>query len=234
MASNTNRQVISDIVTDLRAVNLDDKVSKRYILNKLRDSAALMIKRDAEVRRILGLSDLWTEVQCVEMCEVPLIECCNVDIPDCTTVMRSRKKIPELYQTMYKELIQVFAPNYKKELHLITPQDYKDIITREFVDKRIKYFWFANEYLIIPDALTEIITIRGVFADPSKAKKLNSCNTDEKDECEGVLDQKFICPDYLLQPVKQAVLADLFNFYKRNILDEEPDLNTNRKVDKNR
>lgn len=231
MATQTNRQIISDILTDLRANNIDDKVSKRYILNKLRDFSALMIKRDAEMRRILGLSELWTDVPCVELCEAPLVECCNVDIPNCDTVMRSRKKIPKMYQTMYKELIQVFNVKYAREFRQITPQEYKNIISREYQDRRIKYFWISNDYLVIPDAMIDVVNIRGVFLNPADAKKLNSCEKQSDDKCPSLLDQQFVCPDYLLPVVKQEVLKDLFSFYKRNILDEAPNSNTNLKVD---
>lgn len=229
MPNSTNRQVISDIFVDLRAQNLDDKVSKRYVHNKLRDFAALMIKRDADLRRLLNISDIWTEVGCVELCETPIVECCNEDIPQCKMVMKSVKKLPETYETFYKELIQVFNPLYAKEFHQITPQEYKNLVHREFQDKRIKYFWISNGYLIIPDCLAEVVTIRGVFANPAEAKKLSSCNA-ESEDCITILDQPFICPDYLVPVVKQEVLKDLFNFYKRNVLDESPNNNTNTKV----
>lgn len=229
MANLTNRQIISDIMGDLRAVNLDDRVSKRYILNKLRDYAALYIKRDAEARRILGLSDLWIEVPCVQLCEAPIVDCCEVDIPGCKTVMRSIKKMPEAYETMYKELIQVFNVQFAKEFRQITPQEYKNIIVREFQDKRIKYFWLSNGYLIVPDSMVTSVTVRGVFLNQDEAKKLNSCDPEEN-KCPSALDQPFVCPDYLLAIVKQETLKDLFNFYKRNVVDESPNLNTNLKL----
>jgi hypothetical protein len=233
MPNQTVRQAISDIMVDLRAQNLDDKVSKRYIHNKLKDYAAIMIKRDADQRRILNISDIWTEVQCVEFCEAPIVECCNIDIPQCKNVMKSVKPLPETYETFYKELLQIFNPLYAKEFKQITPQEYKDILAREFVDPRIKYFWIANKHVIIPDSKVEIAVFRGVFANPAEAKKLNSCEAEDTNACPGILDQPFICPDYLMPVVKQEVLKDLFNFYKRNVLDESPNLNTNKKVNEN-
>lgn len=230
MANLTNRQIISDIITDLRAVNLDDKVPKRYILNKLRDFAALFIKRDAELRRLLNISDIWTDVSCVEMCEAPLVECCDIDIPDCTMVMKSKKKIPETYETIYRELLEVHNPTYAREFKQVTPKEYKNIKLREFQDRRIKYYWISNGFLIIPDSFVQIVTLRGVFVNPADAKKLNSCLSSEGEGCVSTLDQQFVCPDYLLPVVKQEVLKDLFNFYKRNVLDESPNLNTNLKV----
>lgn len=233
MANQTNRQVISDIIEDLRAKNLDDKVSKRYIHNKLRDYAALFIKRDSDIRRLLNLSDIWTEVQCVELCEAPLSDCCNEDIPQCNLVMKSVKKLPEVYETIYKELIQVFNPLFAKEFKQITPQEYKDIVNREFKDKRIKYFWISNGYLVIPDSLVSVVTLRGVFANPAEAKRMSSSYNDE-DKCVGILDQPFVCPDYLIPVVKDETLNNLFKFYKRNVLDETPNLNTNIKLNKDR
>lgn len=229
MANLTNRQIISDIVNDLRALNLDDRVSKRYILSKLRTFAALFIKRDADTRRLLNIAEIWTDVPCVEMCETPLVDCCNIDIPDCKIVMKSRKKLPEVLQTLYKELLQVFNPIYAKEYIATTPQQWKNIQGRKYVDRRVKYYWISNGYLIIPDALATTVTIRGVFLNPDEAKKLNSC-LDNDNQCVSILDQPFTCPDYLVSVVKQETLKDLFNFYKRNQVDEAPNLNTNEKV----
>lgn len=225
----TNRQIISDIITDLRAANLDDKVSKRFILNKLRAYAKTFIKQDAESRRLLNLTDLWTDVACVEMCEYPLVDCCNEDIPDCTTVMRSKKKIPVTYETAYGELLEVHNPIYAKEFRKKTPKEYKDIKLREFQDKRYKYYWMSNGYLIIPDSMVQSVRLRGVFEDPAAALKLDSCSTD-RESCPRLLDQPFICPDYLESVIKQETLKDLFGFYKRVTTDENPNLNNNIKV----
>lgn len=230
MANLTNRQIISDIVGDLRAVNLDDKVSKRYIHHKLLDFTALMIKRDTDNRRVLNISDIWLDVPCVEFEQVPLATVSNEDIPNCITVSRSKKKVPETMETFYKELLEVHNPFYAKEFRQITPKQYKDIKLREFQDKRIKYFWLQNGHIIIPDSLIAEATVRGVFINTAEAKKLSACNTVK---CISLLDERFICPDYLVPVVKQEVLKDLFNFYKRNILDEDPNLDTNDKQDKN-
>lgn len=232
MANLTNRQIISDIVHDLRALNIDDRVSKRYILHKLRDYAALYIKRDAEARRILGIDDLWTDVQCVELCEAPITDCCDIELGECDMVMRTRHKLPESIETLYKNLIQVFNVKYAKEFKQITPQEYKDILVREYKDNRIKYFWIQNGYLIIPDAMITTINIRGIFIDPQEAKKLSSCSEENEDSCISKLDQPFVCPDYLLGIVKQETLKDLFGFRQRQIVDENPNLNTNIKVNK--
>lgn len=230
MASLTNRQIISDIVNDLRALDLDDRVSKRYILYKLRSYASLFIKRDGDTRNLFNISEIWTEVPCVELCEVPLVECCNIDIPDCKTVMRSRKKLPEILQVRYRELLQVFNPLYSRGFIPTTPQQYRNIISREFVDKRLKYFWIANGYLVVPDALVTDVTIRGVFLNSAEAIQLNSCIPESEQECVSILDQPFTCPDYLVPVVKSETLKDLFNFYKRVTVDEAPNLNTNEKV----
>jgi hypothetical protein len=232
MANLTNRQVISDIIGDLRAINLDDKVSKRYIHHKLLDYTALLIKRDADARRVVNISDIWLEVQCVEFEQVPLVDCCDVDVPNCTTVARSCKKIPETMETFYKELLEVHNLTYAKEFRQITPKEYKNIKLRPFQDKRIKYFWFSNGHIVIPDCLIESATIRGVFINTAEAKKLSSCY-EQSSKCVGILDERFVCPDYLVPAVKQQVLQDLFNFYKRSILDEDPNLDTNDKQDKN-
>jgi hypothetical protein len=232
MANLTNRQIISDIIGDLRAVNLDDKVSKRYIHNKLLGYAATLIKRDVDARRLLNISDIWIDVPCVEFCQVPLVDCCDIDIPNCMTVAKSKKRIPETMESFYKELLELHNPLYAKEFRQITAKEYKNITAREFRDRRIKYFWLQDGYIIVPDSLMEVGTVRGVFLNPAEAKKLSSCS--DEPNCVSLLDQRFVCPDYLITPVKQQVLQDLFNFYKRGVLDESPNLNTNKKVDDNR
>ncbi len=229
MANITNRQIISDIVGDLRALNLDDRVSKKYILSKLRSYASLLIKRDADTRRLFRISEIWTNVPCVELCEVPIVECCDIDIPNCQTVMKSRRPLPELLETQNKELLQIFNPKYSREFKLITPQEYKNIIDREYQDPRLKYFWLDDGYIVVPDAMVTDVRIRGVFVSPADAQKLNNCVPSDQEACVSILDQPFTCPDYLVAPVKQETIKDLFGFFKRNVVDEEPDLNTNIK-----
>jgi hypothetical protein len=73
------------------------------------------------------------------------------------------------------------------------------------------------------------VRLRGVFEDPAAALKLDSCSESEE-KCTSLLDQPFVCPDYLESVIKKETLNDLFGFYKRVTTDESPNMNNNLKV----
>lgn len=226
-----NSEIVSQIINDLRALDIDSRVSPRYVLAKARNNASLFIKRENDQLRLWNYIDLWTTVDCVEMIPADARECCNIKIDRCKFFMKSKKKIPNLFSYKNGPLIRdVMSMDGNTIYYQTTPQTYKDILNREFIDKRLRYFWMENGYIIIPDSQVQMISLTGFFQDNYEAKKLNSCNTDEEDTCPDPLEQEFTCPPHLIQIVLEATITNLFNFYKRNIVDELPDGDNNKKT----
>lgn len=230
-----NKEIVSEIVNDLRALNIDDHISSRYVLSKLKGFLALYIKRENDQRRLYNYDNIWLTVPCVKMIPSNDVECCGIRIPKCKTWMRSEKPIPELYLTG-------FGPAFKEVQSMrgdiiyykSTVRDFEKASKRRWKSKETKYFWLENGHLVIPDSEIEYVTIIGYFKDRKKAKLLSECPEkmcDTQDiTCLLPMEEEFDCPDHLLAQIKQDTITNLFNFYKRVVVDDIPNLSTNQKA----
>lgn len=226
-----NSEIVSEIINDLRSLNLDDHISKRYVLAKLQDNAALFIKRENELLRLYNYQDIWTTVSCIEMEPADVVECCCIRIEKCKFMMKSTLPLPDIYSYKGGPLIQeVLSMDGSQEYRLTTPRGYKRILDREFIDKNVKYFWIENDHIIIPDSRVKLVSLTAFFRNVSEAKQLNSCDDSGDNNCIRPLDEEFLCPAHLLSIVKESTITNLFNFYKRNQIDTLPDDDNNKKV----
>lgn len=230
-----NKEIVSEIVNDLRALNIDDRISSRYVLSKLKGFLALYIKRENDQRRLYDYDTVWLTVPCVKMVPSNSVECCGVSIPKCKNWVRSEKPIPELYLTAQGPAIQQLQ-SIRGDITFIksTYKDWDKAMSRRWKNLENKYYWIENGHLIIPDSEIEYVTLVAYFKDKKAGKLLSNCPDDKCDSediiCSLPMDEEFDCPDYLLAQVKQDTITNLFNFYKRNIVDEIPNLDTNQKT----
>ena len=230
-----NKEIVSEIVNDLRALNIDDRISSRYVLSKLRGFLSLYIKRENDQRRLYNYDNIWLTVPCVKMIPSNDVECCGVRIPKCKLWMRSEKPIPELYRTGAGPAIkEVQSMRGDIVFDKSTLKDFERSAKRRWQDKTVKYYWIENGHLVIPDTEIEYVTLIAYFKDKKAGKLLSGCPENECDPkdltCSLPMDEDFDCPDYLEAQIKQDTITNLFNFYKRNIVDDVPNLSTNQKT----
>lgn len=220
----TNRQIISDVISELRVLSVDEMLSKRFVLSKLKDKTKTAVKQDVDTRRLLKISSVWRDIKCFELCEIPFSECA-CDIPNCTNVMKSKKPLPKAFDSNYGTLIKVFTINGAKEYHQTKLNNYISIKSRPF--QRKQYFWLdADNYLYIPDSSVESVLVYGLFHESLEVDKLN----DKKgSDCAKILDSEFVCPEHLVDIVKTQVIKELFEGFRSVVVDEKPDLNSNSK-----
>lgn len=222
----TSRQLVSDISAELKALNIDERISNRFILSRLTDKTRTIIKQDADARKLFKTTNVWKTIKCVDLCEVDFTECaCN--IPNCKVVMKSKLKLPKTFDSNYGTLLKVFTINGEKEYIQTSLSGYIDIQSREYSNKNIKYFWLDDSYIYIPDSQVESVMISGLFENPYEADIFAGV---EGAECLKPLDYLFPCPGHLLDAVKTATISELAQIYKRIPEDEKPNMNSNIKV----
>jgi hypothetical protein len=218
----TNKEIISEVVNDLRALQVDDRVSERYVLSKLRYYNALFLKRENDQLRLFYDNNIWTPIDCLQMEPIDAVQCLDIRIPISTPFARSVHPIPEIYSYKNGPIIREVSPLDGAKTYLpSTPNDYLKIIKREYRDPNQRYYWFQGDHLVVANSQQLKLTLNACFVDAAKAKLLNSCGTD----------QSCTAPGHLVGAVKQETLKDLFNFYKRNIKDEVSDLDNNTKTE---
>ena len=71
----TNRDVISQVRSMNKLLSADTTINDRTILNELRSTASLLIKQATDKRKLFQSAEIFTNIDCLEMKEVPLGEC---------------------------------------------------------------------------------------------------------------------------------------------------------------
>lgn len=215
------REIISDLVGDLNAVNRDDRYSYRYLANKLRDKAQYFLKQDADLRKIFKMNDLWKTIDCIEFEDVDVLTC-PWYLRDCSKIKKSKEKIPDTFETNYGNTIIITTLKGNKPLKQIKPFQYQEQVSNPFA--KGKLFWFEDEHIFIPDSSIKFVKGYGIFKDTTKVDKFNGLDT-----CVSPLDSEFSFPDYIITIAKQEVLKELLGSNKQIIADNNADLNTTTK-----
>ncbi len=222
----TNRQVVSDVIGSLHSVNIDDRISNRFVLSRVKDKVRILIKQDLDSRRLFKITDIWKTIKCFHMKPVDFIEC-GFDIPHCECVMKSVHKLPKSFDSSYGTLVKVFTINGNKEYNQIKLGDFKDIKSREYSNKSVRYFWIDDGYVYIPDSQVEEVLVVILAEYPEEVDKLNDL---PESECAKPLDSLFPCPGHLLDIAKTQTITELAQIYKRIPEDAKPDNNSNSKA----
>lgn len=227
----TNRQVVSDVINDLRALQFDDYISERYVLSKLKAQNALFLKRENEQLRLYDDNNVWFTIGCLVMEPVDAAQCGGVQVPQKVPYVRSKESIPDIYSSAIGPLIrELYSIDGSRFYQPTTPKEYRDISRRQYKDKNQGYFWFdGDRRLVIPDSDTRVVSFTFSPVEPWKAQMADSC---EQITCPEPMDDPFLCPSHLLATVKQETTKELMEFYKRVIPDEVPDLDNNTKTEK--
>ena len=220
----TNKQLASDMATELKALNIDERMSFRFILSRLKDKTRLFIKQDADSRRLLKITNIWKTIKCLDMCDIDAIECA-CDIPNCKVIKKSKIKIPRVFDSNYGSLIKVLTIDGGKEYLPTTLSSYIDIKNREIQNPNIKYFWMEDGYIFIPDSMVEQVRVVGLFENPEEVDVIN----DPSLKCSKPLDALFPCPGHLLEIIKKDTIGELVRLFKNVPDDESPNQNSNLK-----
>lgn len=220
----TLRKAISDIAIDLKAYNLDDKYSYRFIASKLKGNIETFLKQDSLDRTILNINELWKPIYNIAL-ETSYDPSLNIYYDSKDYIKKSIKKIPEVYISKYGNLIKIVNINNTGEYKQIKSFEYKDIKNREFKNKRSKYFWIEDGYLYIPDSDVEEVRGYGLFKDSQEADLFNGT----VDCCYKPLDSVLLVPEYIITIGRKEVVTELASINKRLIEDSNPDENQNDK-----
>lgn len=229
----TNREFISIVQNTLNSLSNDMFVHPKLILNIGRDVVSDFLKKDSESRRVTTISEGWSEIECLPLIEVPITECSDLDVRLCNKLMRTKDKLPETFSGYYGNLIKhVASINFGQFYDFVrSPRIWKDIQNRPFKDNRVKYYFFINGYIYIPNSDVESIRVEALFKHKWEIDKINKkdCTTCKKD-CIKILDYEFVCPDYLLLAVETETVNRIINKLKIPA-DERIDLNSYQKTE---
>jgi hypothetical protein len=231
------RQFISDIQTSIKAISADSYIPPRFVFYESQNIISDFLKKDNDAKKKLSrLADGWSEIDCVELEEIPVIQCADIDVRLCDKVMKSKFKIPEIYSFSYGNIINhVASVNFSYFFDPVNPRQWNNIQKRQYKDKNKYYYFILNNYLYIPvpkgnDLPVEVVRIKAFFMDQSKVeeyKNLQDCQDCPKSSsCKSTLDYEMVIPSYLINDVKKELINRLASVYLKITPDEYANLNS--------
>lgn len=216
-------QILSELATDVRAINLDDRISFRYLHSKFMSKIEYFMRLESKNREILKDPSSWKTISCLELEDVNNNSCGYIDT--CNTLKRSKIKIPEAVKTNRGPIIKVYTIDNNTEIFMIRAQEYSDYTKRQYGKPKMNY-WLEDDYLYIPNTTIEAVKVVLI---PKDESEVDAANGDSESSCSSVLDTNISYPDHLITLAKQEVLKEISSVYKQIVEDEKGDNNTNNK-----
>lgn len=211
----TNRDVISRVRSKYRLLSQDAHVSDRAILAELTGKAALLIKRETNLRKLWTSPNLFTTLSCVEMEEADISECC--EYRGGGTIAKSKLKLPRVAEGQYGLIVQgVYNVTGSKKFIETNPNRYANILKMKLPNQNT-YYWILNGHLYV--SKPEVVMVRMIaYFDEEVLPEIlvPFCKCDPKtkeDSCLNPLDSDFKCPNYLIDAAVTMASQELANSY---------------------
>lgn len=235
------RQFISDIQTSVKAVSVDAFIPPRFIFYEAQNIVSDFLKKDNDAKKKLSrLNDGWNELECVELQEIPVIQCSDIDVRLCDKVMKSKKRLPDIYSFSFGNIINYVASvNFSYFFDPTSPRQWNNIQKRQYKDKNKYYFYMIDNYLYIPvpkgnDLPVEEVRMKAYFMDGSSVEafrsKVDCKDCPKPDPCKSPLDYDMVIPSYLISDVKKELINRLLGSYLKITPDTYPNLSENDKT----
>lgn len=236
------REFLAKIDTKIKALNIDDWISSKFLYNEVKSIVSDFLKKDNSNSRLLYKNNTsFTELEGIPMIKVSVTDCDLGDVFNCSYLMRTKEPLPPIYTSKFGPIInQVASINFGTIYqNAFTPRQWKAIQQREFQDKSLRYFFFLGNHLYIPilkasEISPEEIRLSAMFKDRFQVDKyrqlVGTCEGCKKDNpCKRLLDYEIVIPDYLELDIEDKLVLDLANVYLKVISDSNPDLNNTDK-----
>jgi len=220
----TLRKMVSDIRGMTKLISTDNLITDRVIASEIRNNTQLLVKREANLRKLWATDTVFTTIPCMELIEVPISECCGYTDP--CQVARTKFKIPRISEGNYQYLIQgVWSINAMggqgTKFKEVTINRYLNLLKLPII-KNQTYFWIANEYLYVSNPMLKAVRIAAFFEeDVPNDLMYPECGcgpvpvVPNEDYCKNPLDKEYGCPGYLEQQVLAMTTQKLLQTYFR-------------------
>ncbi len=201
----------------------DTRLSRRHIYNKLCSVRSRLLTMKANKKQ--KISDFNIQVlPCVELIEASKSECpCFIEIG--CKVLRTKSKLPKPLMGLNNHLITAVT---SIDGSIVYPQtSWKGLQFKKggkYTKSKAEYY-IKNNYLYLTDKNgPEVITIMGVFDNPSEVDKFPSaCNKDingnQLPNCTSPLDKEFPLDGDLIDVAIEMSVQELIQIFNSNIED---------------
>lgn len=219
----SNNEITDIILNVLKANSKDSRISRRLVLSTLESKAKFYISQKLNDKSLYREANIYKEIPCVEFENVDIIKCPIIEFRTCKTLMRGKKKLPELIWSKYghtlKEITSIDG-NYSFDP--ITATQYRKNKERSGKTNK-KYFYVKDGYPYIPDYEFYSGNLYLISQDQYELAQISECS---KNKCNSVWDFEFVCPNKLEELVIQETIKHL-SLTKQIQEDVNPNLNSN-------
>lgn len=217
---NTNEEVISVITNALKTNNKDERISKRFILRVLRSVSKMLLSQKSLDRTLYREVNLFSTIECFDFSEQEVIKCPLIEFRRCSTLMKSKKKLPEpIFSRLGASISSVTSIDGTQELTLVSIDQYRRNKKRKYFDSNEVYIYLDTDgYMYIPDKEIYSVNVTLLTIETDQLEECSSC---KKESCKSIPEQLFICPDKLLDVVYKETLQRV-GITKQIVEDQNP------------
>jgi hypothetical protein len=197
---------ISRIRNVIKAVNEDAFVTDRFIYSIINKYSTFVVKKDSKAEKKVNLYSFYKTIPCIELIEVDKVEACCNDIKSNCTIMRSKDKVPKIYQGEGGPLIKSLSSiDGSQTCYLTQPSIFVAMSkTKNFKYNNKKYYWYMNDYFYLPNVTWEAVKVDAIW-DDDISKYL--CN--DESSCVSRQDDGLGVPEYLVAEIEQLALKEI-------------------------
>lgn len=204
----TNAELISRLKNANKFLADDDVISDRYLYSLLKQKASILIKREANQRKLLTSDNVYQNYECVDLISARGSEC-DLNCP----VRRTRNKLPKIEEGLYSYFIQgVFNTSNSEEIFPTTIRDYINHSKLRIKSPK-KFYTIKDSYLYVLDPDVECINIYAYFTE--------SIEDLDGTQCVSMYDKEFKIPAYLIDSLIELCNQSLINYHKLPIEQED-------------
>ena len=213
------RDIVSQLRELLNNVNVDVRFTNQYLHSCLITATKLILKREAETRKIFRSIEAFQEIECLDL-EPASSNFCGGFLVPCYNLQKSVKPLPDAYLSSVGSILLVYSVDKSVQFLQSTPSQFSSIQKRQFKGNQ-KYFWIIDNYLYIPNSHITNVSVLGLFIDVSEVDKLNGTKS-----CK-FMDSDSGIPDWLQEDVLRTALQNIAGVTKKIPEDPSPNMIAN-------
>lgn len=210
----TITEVISRARSSVKQLFDDNILSDRYIYSVAKTSAATLIKREVNLRRLLNSDNIFTPLECLDLIKTSYTEC---GISCEGIVRRSKERLPTLQEGIYSYIIQgVYNADNSDEILPTTVREQINLSKLKY-KPNVLYYLIKDGYLYVLNEFVENVNLYVYIADQLEIF----------DECEPAYEAEFKIPGYLEEGLFALIEANISRYIRqpKDITDNNLDEN---------
>lgn len=193
----------------------DSRLSKRHIYSKLLTVRSRLLSQKVNKKQRLSQWSYQT-LPCIKLIKAPLYECPCIPTGNCY-ILRTEERIPTIVTSLNKDIIQSVTTIDGSVIFDSTSFEIEKYSKGNKYTSTKSQYYIKGGYLYITHIkLLEVITITGVFEDPTLIEKYPSYCKDCEDclpECKSTLDLIFPIDSDLIEPLLEISSQELVSVF---------------------